>query len=92
MDIKPNQQRTEAKTSDEKKTEIQIPFKTFKGLGHWNYYFILKFILFFKEYIGFSAFANLAFAAFILVPIKQKLVDKVRKVIANNAFQVKRFF
>jgi cellulose synthase operon protein YhjU len=64
---------------------IQMPFKTFKGLGHWNYYFIVKFILYFKEYIGFSAFSNLAFAAFILVPIKQKLVDQLRKVIAVPA-------
>jgi cellulose synthase operon protein YhjU len=76
---------TKKKSAQDTKDHIKMPFKTFKGLGHWNYYFILKFILYFKEYIGFSAFSNLAFAAFILVPIKQKLVDQLRKIIAIPA-------
>ncbi|MBC7860605.1 MAG: cellulose biosynthesis protein BcsG, partial [Burkholderiaceae bacterium] len=38
-------------------------------LGAWNYYFIVKLALFWRELIGFHPLENLAFAAFLLAPV-----------------------
>lgn len=51
-------------------------------LGHWNLYFLLKLLLLWKDYIGFNALYNLAFAAFLLFPVTNKVVKVVRQLVA----------
>jgi cellulose synthase operon protein YhjU len=43
------------------------------SLGVWGFYFLAKLILYWKELIGFHTLVNLAFAAFILLPVKRAL-------------------
>lgn len=52
------------------------------SLGKWNFYFLAKFLLFWKEWIGFHPLENLAFAAFILLPVKSPFWRKVKHVLA----------
>lgn len=52
------------------------------SLGKWNFYFLAKFLLFWKEWIGFHQLENLAFAAFILLPVKSPFWRKVKHVLA----------
>lgn len=52
------------------------------GLGFYNYYFLFKFFLLWEGYLNFHPLDNLAFAAFLLFPIKSFTVRKVRQVIA----------
>lgn len=42
-------------------------------LGDWSFYFLAKIILFWRELIGFHALENLAFAAFLLVPVSARI-------------------
>ncbi len=41
-------------------------------LGPWNAYFLIKFFLFWQGSIRFHPLENLAFAAFLLVPLHSK--------------------
>lgn len=52
------------------------------GLGYWNVYFIIKFILFYQVVIGFNFLPNLAFAAFLLIPIKGVVLSKLKNITA----------
>jgi len=52
------------------------------GLGAWNYYFLAKLVLFWKGSIGFHPLENLAFAAFLLVPLRSAAWRRVRGWIA----------
>ncbi len=52
------------------------------GLGSWNVYFIFKLFLFWKQYIGFHALENLAFAAFLLAPLRSRPARLLRAVVA----------
>ncbi|MBI5627217.1 MAG: cellulose biosynthesis protein BcsG, partial [Nitrosomonadales bacterium] len=47
------------------------------SMGLWGFYFIAKLALYLKELIGFHTLANLAFAAFILFPVKHVLWRRV---------------
>ena len=51
-------------------------------LGEWNYYFIAKFLLFWRGLIGLHPLENLAFAAFLLAPITSVLGRRIRALIA----------
>lgn len=50
------------------------------ALGKWNFYFLAKFFLFWKEVIGFHPLENLAFAAFLLFPVESPRWRKARQV------------
>lgn len=52
-----------------------------RGLGVWNYYFLLKFGLLWAGYLDFHALDNLTFAAFLLFPIKNKRLHILRGLI-----------
>lgn len=41
-------------------------------MGGWNLYFITKLFLYFAQYMDFHAWPNLAFAAFLILPIPEK--------------------
>ena len=48
------------------------------SMGMWGFYFIAKLALYWKELIGFHTLANIAFAAFILFPIKHALWKRIK--------------
>ncbi|MFA6921732.1 MAG: cellulose biosynthesis protein BcsG [Gallionella sp.] len=50
------------------------------SLGMWGYYFIAKFGLLWMELIGFHTLENLAFAAFILVPMPTPFLRGIKSV------------
>lgn len=52
------------------------------SLGKWDFYFIVKLLLFWRGMIGFHPLENLAFAAFLLIPAKSRLWHKVKQVAA----------
>ncbi|MDP1594256.1 MAG: cellulose biosynthesis protein BcsG [Gallionella sp.] len=52
------------------------------ALGIWAYYFIAKFVLFGMELIGFHPLENIAFAVFILLPVKYRLVRRAKGLIS----------
>lgn len=51
-------------------------------LGWWNFYFLAKFLLFWKELIGLHPLENLAFAAFLLMPVRLGLWHTARSIAA----------
>ncbi|EMG9308327.1 cellulose biosynthesis protein BcsG [Proteus mirabilis] len=52
------------------------------GLGAWNFYFLLKFVLLWYGYLKFDAFSNLLFLAFLLFPLPKTFWHKLRNWIA----------
>jgi len=48
------------------------------SMGVWSFYFLAKLALFWKELIGFHPWENLAFASFILLPVKSPLAGKIK--------------
>lgn len=51
-------------------------------LGSWSLYFLAKFALFWNETIGFHFYENLAFAFFILLPVKSPHWRRVKAAVA----------
>ncbi|WP_145515961.1 cellulose biosynthesis protein BcsG [Yersinia aleksiciae] len=65
-----------------KQQESQSPWGYWRGLGLWNYYFLLKFALLWFGYLNFHPLANLVFLAFLLFPIPAYRVHRWRHWIA----------
>ncbi|GAA3549928.1 cellulose biosynthesis protein BcsG [Zobellella aerophila] len=53
-----------------------------RGLGGWNYYFLLKFGLLWYGYLNFHPLANLVLAAFLLLPIPGSRLHRLRHWLA----------
>lgn len=53
-----------------------------RGLGAWNYYFLLKFGLLWAGYLDFHPLDNLTFAAFLLFPIRNRHLNIARAIVA----------
>ena len=51
-------------------------------LGMWGCYFVAKVALYWMGLIGIHAWANLAFAAFILIPVRHALGRRVKQLVA----------
>lgn len=51
-------------------------------LGVWNFYFIAKLVLYWRELIGLHPLENLAFAAFLLAPISSRMARRIRTLLA----------
>lgn len=49
-----------------------------RGLGGWNYYFLLKFALLWFGYLNFHALSNLVFLAWLLLPIPSLRWHRIR--------------
>jgi len=64
------------------KVDIDEENKPKLGLGNWNVYFLIKFFLFWKDYIALHPLQNLAFAAFLLIPIKSRFLYLLRQWLA----------
>lgn len=62
--------------------ESPNPWRYWRGLGAWNYYFLLKFALLWFGYLNFHPLANLIFIAFLLFPIPAYRVHRWRHWIA----------
>lgn len=63
-------------------TSLTSLWQNWRGLGGWNYYFLLKFGLLWTGYLNFHALANLAFAAFLLFPLPGTKLHRLRGWIA----------
>ncbi|KFD24591.1 cellulose biosynthesis protein BcsG [Yokenella regensburgei] len=53
-----------------------------RGLSGWNFYFLVKFGLLWAGYLNFHAMQNLVFMAFLLVPLPNIKLHKLRNWIA----------
>jgi cellulose synthase operon protein YhjU len=53
-----------------------------RGLSGWNFYFLTKFGLLWAGYLNFHAMQNLVFMAFLLLPIPNRKLHKIRHWIA----------
>lgn len=62
------------------KTSIPMPF--LYSLGWWNIYFIIKIGLFSQDIIGFHPLENFTLVAFLLIPLKTKVLKVIRQCIA----------
>jgi cellulose synthase operon protein YhjU len=55
---------------------------TWRGLGGWNLYFLIKFALLWYGYLNFHALSNLVFLAWLLLPLSGRHLHRVRQWIA----------
>lgn len=51
-------------------------------MGIWNFYFIAKLFLYFGHYIDFHVLANLAFALFLVIPVRHPRLKLLRQLFA----------
>lgn len=52
------------------------------GMGTWNFYFLAKLILYSRQEIGLHPLENLAFAAFLLMPVTSKFWRTARMLVS----------
>ncbi|WP_431296000.1 cellulose biosynthesis protein BcsG [Rahnella sp. PAMC 25559] len=57
-------------------------WQSWRGLGAWNYYFLLKFVLLAQGYLNFDALSNLIFAAVLLFPLPSLRMHRWRQWVA----------
>lgn len=57
-------------------------WQSWRGLGAWNYYFLLKFVLLSQGYLNFDALSNLIFAAILLFPLRSVRLHRWRQWVA----------
>lgn len=53
-----------------------------RGLSGWNFYFLVKFGLLWAGYLNFHPLLNLVFMAFLLMPIPNLRLHRIRHWIA----------
>lgn len=58
--------------------ESQAPWRYWRGLGGWNYYFLLKLALLWFGYLNFHPLANLVFVAYLVFPIPSERLHRLR--------------
>ena len=69
--------------NNNKFTATRLPlWQSWRGLGAWNYYFLLKFILLWQGYLNFDAMSNLIFAACLLFPLPSLRLHRWRQWLA----------
>lgn len=62
--------------------ETTLKANPWRGLGAWNYYFLLKFGLLVYGYLNFHALDNLLFLTFLLFPLRSLFLHRCRHIIA----------
>ncbi|MCL7653712.1 cellulose biosynthesis protein BcsG, partial [Klebsiella pneumoniae] len=68
---------------NKKTTAAPVPrWRDWRGLGGWNFYFLVKFALLLAGYLNFHPMLNLVFLAFLLVPIPREKLPRIRPGIA----------
>ncbi len=50
-----------------------------RGLGGWNFYFLIKFGLLWYGYLNFHALSNLVFLAWLLFPLPSARLHRLRQ-------------
>ncbi|HHI3570160.1 TPA: cellulose biosynthesis protein BcsG [Klebsiella pneumoniae] len=69
--------------TNKKTTAAPLPlWQYWRGLGGWNFYFLVKFALLWAGYLNFHPMLNLVFLAFLLVPIPREKLHRIRHWIA----------
>ncbi len=69
--------------TNKKTTAAPLPlWQYWRGLGGWNFYFLVKFALLWAGYLNFYPMLNLVFLAFLLVPIPREKLHRIRHWIA----------
>lgn len=58
------------------------PWNNWRGLGGWNFYFLLKFGLLWYGYLNFHALSNLVFLAWLLFPLPSRRLHRMRSWLA----------
>lgn len=58
------------------------PVRRNTGLGMWNVYFLIKFVMLWMGYLNLQILPNLVFAAFLLVPLNSRKLEILRAMIA----------
>ena len=58
------------------------PWAYWRGLGGWNFYFLLKFGLLWYGYLNFHALSNLVFLAWLLFPLPSRRLHRMRSWLA----------
>jgi cellulose synthase operon protein YhjU len=70
-------------TNHTKAESLRAPlWQNWRGLGGWNFYFLLKFGLLWTGYLNFHPLANLVFVAFLLLPLPSLKLHRLRNWIA----------
>lgn len=62
--------------------QSQLLNSRWRGLGAWNFYFLVKFALLTYGYLNFHPYPNLIFLAFLLLPIASDRLHKIRQWIS----------
>lgn len=57
-------------------------WRSWRGLGGWNFYFLIKFALLWFGYLNFHALANLVFLAWLLFPLPSLRLHRLRSWIS----------
>lgn len=57
-------------------------WRHWRGLGAWNYYYLLKFALLWHGYLNFDLISNLIFVAFLLCPLPSARLHRIRMWVA----------
>lgn len=65
-----------------KQQQATTLWRHWRGLGGWNYYFLLKFVLLWYGYLNFHPFLNLVFLAFLLCPVPSLFLHRCRNWLA----------
>ncbi|MDR7343844.1 cellulose synthase operon protein YhjU [Pantoea alhagi] len=70
--------------TDGKKTQPATAafWRSWRGLGGWNFYFLIKFALLWFGYLNFHALANLVFLAWLLFPLPSLRLHRLRSWIS----------
>ncbi|WP_338577483.1 cellulose biosynthesis protein BcsG [Erwinia sp. E_sp_W01_1] len=53
-----------------------------RGLGGWNFYFLIKFALLWFGYLNFHALTNLVFLAWLLIPLPSEPLHRLRNWVS----------
>lgn len=54
------------------------PPALWRGLGGWNFYFLIKFALLWFGYLNFHALTNLVFLAWLVLPVRSEKLHRLR--------------
>ncbi|MCQ4106761.1 cellulose biosynthesis protein BcsG [Erwinia persicina] len=57
-------------------------WRNWRGLGGWNFYFLLKFALLWFGYLNFHALTNLVFLAWLLMPMPSLRLHRLRHALS----------
>ena len=76
--------------TNKKTTAAPLPlWQYWRGLGGWNFYFLVKFALLWAGYLNFHPMLNLVFLAFLLVPIPRD-TNSIRPRSSSSCSTIRR--